>query len=301
MRILGHSFIYVSDTDYLDVFYNPDDPASGELYAYALNLPTGTLTIAKDGNNYNINGQFNGELEGENDEVIFTSPVTVNFTGEVPFFDKDAYQPLGGDVELGEVALSGRCDAASGGWSMAFYNCKLDEDGFIVGAGNLLNVELYTAPAETMVDDMLIGEFTVMDMFNEPDTSKWPGHYMNGVWYDFYGMYIAIGTALSTYDDFGNVVLTGLAKDGTVKFTKLDQDLFHADFNLVTVEGDKITGSWEGSISECVQGATAGVNEVIADDAPVQYFNLQGMPVQAPAKGSVVIRHQGAKAEKVIM
>lgn len=44
----------------------------------------------------------------------------------------------------------------------------------------------------------------------------------------------------------------------------------------------------------------ANVN--IADaKAPVKYFNLQGMPVAAPAKGQVVIRVQGDKAQKTLV
>lgn len=35
-------------------------------------------------------------------------------------------------------------------------------------------------------------------------------------------------------------------------------------------------------------------------DAPVEYFNLQGMRVVNPSKGSLVIRRQGTKVAKVI-
>lgn len=46
----------------------------------------------------------------------------------------------------------------------------------------------------------------------------------------------------------------------------------------------------------------AGVNNVVFDEnAPVKYFNLQGIEVANPAKGQVVIKTQGNKAQKVIV
>ena len=37
------------------------------------------------------------------------------------------------------------------------------------------------------------------------------------------------------------------------------------------------------------------------DDAPAEFFNLQGIPVANPAPGSLLIRRQGSKAEKVLI
>jgi len=42
-------------------------------------------------------------------------------------------------------------------------------------------------------------------------------------------------------------------------------------------------------------------DNVITDEAPVEYFNLQGQPVAEPTPGSVVIRRQGSKVEKVVV
>ncbi len=45
---------------------------------------------------------------------------------------------------------------------------------------------------------------------------------------------------------------------------------------------------------------TAAVERVDVDaDAPVCYYNLQGLPIQNPAKGSIVIRKQGTRVDKV--
>lgn len=50
-------------------------------------------------------------------------------------------------------------------------------------------------------------------------------------------------------------------------------------------------------------GVEAGISDVIVDDenAPVEFFNLQGMRINEPAAGTVVIRRQGSKTQKVLV
>lgn len=59
-----------------------------------------------------------------------------------------------------------------------------------------------------------------------------------------------------------------------------------------------ILGAWK------VAGLSSAINSVADDtvdaDAPVEYFNLQGIRVANPSKGSLVIRRQGTKVTKVI-
>lgn len=46
----------------------------------------------------------------------------------------------------------------------------------------------------------------------------------------------------------------------------------------------------------------SGLDEVIADEnAPVEYFNLQGLRVSDPQPGQMVIRRQGSKVSKIIV
>lgn len=46
---------------------------------------------------------------------------------------------------------------------------------------------------------------------------------------------------------------------------------------------------------------STGIDAIEAENAPVEYFNLQGMPVSNPAPGQFVIRRQGNKTSKVII
>lgn len=41
--------------------------------------------------------------------------------------------------------------------------------------------------------------------------------------------------------------------------------------------------------------------DVTGSEAPVEYFNLQGMRVSNPVAGTVVIRRQGAEVSKVLV
>ncbi|MDE5632250.1 MAG: hypothetical protein K2I54_05510, partial [Muribaculaceae bacterium] len=50
-------------------------------------------------------------------------------------------------------------------------------------------------------------------------------------------------------------------------------------------------------------GGSSGIGSVEVGDenAPVEYYNLQGIRVANPAPGQLIIRRQGAKVEKVLM
>lgn len=50
-------------------------------------------------------------------------------------------------------------------------------------------------------------------------------------------------------------------------------------------------------------GTVTGIENVAADaaDAPVEYFNMQGMRIERPMPGTPAIRRQGSRVEKIIM
>lgn len=59
-------------------------------------------------------------------------------------------------------------------------------------------------------------------------------------------------------------------------------------------------------VAQCKEGEDAGVDAVVADgefdaNAPVEYFNLQGIRVDNPEAGQLLIKRQGNKAEKVVI
>lgn len=65
--------------------------------------------------------------------------------------------------------------------------------------------------------------------------------------------------------------------------------LFYGNTSAVTIE---------------IEHEQGGVNDIIADEennAPVEFFNLQGQRVNNPAAGQLVIRRQGTKVAKVLV
>ena len=49
-------------------------------------------------------------------------------------------------------------------------------------------------------------------------------------------------------------------------------------------------------------GESSGVSDIAVDEnAPVEYFNLQGVRIDNPAAGQIVIKRQGAKVTKTIV
>lgn len=259
-----------ADSDYLDVFVDPDNPESGDLYGYIFSLTSGSLTIAKENGVYTVSGSFHGEItDEETDELLLGRDITASYSGTPVFVDKDAYDPIEKDTVLNIPNLSGRY-MDGGEWSMAFYSVELDEDGFIIGAGDLFNVEACTKydDPDVMNFDNLVGTYSGGDLF----AGISPYQYGYGVWYDFYGMHIAIGTNLTTYDKNANVDKTGLATSGTMKVSKVSEKVYHFDFDFTTPEGKKLTGSWEGDPSGLIQdqSSLAGVKDIVLDGAQVK-------------------------------
>ena len=71
---------------------------------------------------------------------------------------------------------------------------------------------------------------------------------------------------------------------------------FNSDFELVTTNSDT------GKIQLYSNGTLTGVDDIVSDDAnaPVEYYNLQGVRVANPESG-LYIRVQGKKATKVLV
>lgn len=69
-----------------------------------------------------------------------------------------------------------------------------------------------------------------------------------------------------------------------------------------TKNPDGTVATWKPLSYEIVLPSMTGINDVeMNENAPVRYYNLQGMEVVNPVKGQLVIKTQGNKAQKVIV
>lgn len=95
-----------------------------------------------------------------------------------------------------------------------------------------------------------------------------------------------------TIDTDGNANITNKGRDGFY----LAWMPFNSDFELVTTNSDT------GKIQLYSNGTLTGVDDIVSDDAnaPVEYYNLQGVRVANPESG-LYIRVQGKKASKVLV
>ncbi|MDE6497564.1 MAG: hypothetical protein K2L21_02765 [Muribaculaceae bacterium] len=118
-------------------------------------------------------------------------------------------------------------------------------------------------------------------------------------------------TETGKYDAYGLILLEEMTYgDGTYEEVE--------DLTVGTVEYDTENGyplTWTVQVydpdedemynqlrAEYSDYINAGVADAIVDaDAPVEYFNLQGMRINEPAAGQVVIRRQGNKATKIFV
>lgn len=90
---------------------------------------------------------------------------------------------------------------------------------------------------------------------------------------------------------------------GTVEY---DEDGFPLSYTVTEDYLNDYTGQYvtentfRAEYSDYVD-VTAGVGAVSADaDGPVEYYSLQGVRLAAPAKGTLCIRRQGSRSEKIV-
>lgn len=253
------SYVYgsiVADmTDFYDVFPHPEDESV--LVGYPFSPMTGTLTIEAAESGYKIDFSMEGCLLDEADQVILEQTCTATYEGAVSYVDIYGYPPLSGDVTLDIPNASGRY--SEGDYSIAFYSDgMLDEEGFIVAAGQLFNVEIFTVESSPMNLDDMVGSLTAVDVFEE---GLIPGHFMKGIWYDIFGgYYVAMGTAYTLYNNDGNVTEVGLAADGTITVKKEGESTYSFDFDLVTEDGYKLIGKWEGDLADFITDFSEGAS-----------------------------------------
>lgn len=74
--------------------------------------------------------------------------------------------------------------------------------------------------------------------------------------------------------------------------------------NIIAYLIDKKTSEIVNAATVKSADISAGIEQVVVDadaNAPVEYFNLLGLPVKNPTQGNIYIRRQGSKATKVIL
>lgn len=205
---------------------------------YNIPFVSATARVKHNESGYYI--EFTGDAGQKYDGVDFQT-LRMTYNGELKFINMDpaAYDKLADDVTMVPTMLSGRYTVTEnyGNYSFALLNCPLDGEGYIIGAGELANFELLTAPSATMNINDIAGEYTIASVTDRPYN---PGSFLSGTLYEYYGMYIPMGTYYTTYDNSGsNTNMYAFITGGSVK-VETDGTNVTFDCNLETENGKHV-------------------------------------------------------------
>lgn len=195
---------------------------------------TVNVVYNSDGN-YDID--FKGSVSADSAASAGFQNFRMKFHGPISFYNQDPsyYEKLTEDVVMVPEQLSAgysNAEGLYGDYSCTFLNCPLDTSGFVIGAGELLNLELLTEESATMDLTKLPGEYTIASI-----DAATVGNFVEGVLYSYYGMYFPLGSYYETFDENGaETKLKGFVKGGSVKVTQVDEG-YNFDVDLI-VEGD---------------------------------------------------------------
>lgn len=292
--------ILTSNVSFIDAFWNPTvaNPTADDLVGYIYNAADkGQVDITKDADGkYTISVDMNLANISEDGDTLDKKHVTMTYTGAVTCTDHDPakYTPVSGDYKLNIPNASGRYENAVefgyGNYSIAFYSVALNGEGYIVGPGDLFNVELLVDAAEEGDLSKIAGTYTCAPFDGGVFT---PGHFVGGKWYEaMAGYYIPAGTALTVYTGEGDNLVDsayGLASDGTITVTNKGKGIYRFDIDYTTPESAHVTGSWEGELAKYIQGATDGISNIANGTAGRVYAADGEIRVENPAGGLVSV------------
>lgn len=251
--------VYLSD-NYLCALVCTEMTSEGP-DGYSVPFSSAKVTVKHNDSGYNI--EFIGDTGEKYDEIDFQT-LRAEFNGEMKFENQDptAYDMLAEDVTMVPTMLSGRYAVSDtyGNYSIALLNCPLDDEGYIIGAGELANLEILTTPSANMNINDIAGEYTVASVLDGPYN---PGSFLSGTLYEYYSMYIPMGTYYTKYGDDGSSTnMYAFATGGNVKVSTDGTNVtFDCDFVTENQKHVKINYTAPASgIVDMTQSSTYAVS-----------------------------------------
>lgn len=287
----------------------------GSLAGWQLPPVGGTIEITEEDGIYDVVANITAaEVDEETDEEISVD-VTATYKGRITV--PGPLPDLPGDEYVMTIPeMGGMYDSSQNVFALTFWGCELDNDGFIVGRGDLLSVYIYYKGETPLAD--LPGEYEFVDYL---DHSSWANdHFLGGYLYKISSDFvIPFGTYCAVYNDGGGIEACGLSIGGTITVTSTgngNDGNLKFDFDLVAKNGVKMLGSWEGNVIGLITGLeTTGIDEIVNDNvvisgnegyisapADAKVFTTSGMVVgkENLSAGIYIVNHNG-KAVKVVV
>ncbi len=299
--------LYAMNKGYLDIVKE-----GGKLTAQ--NVPVGNITY---GQMEFLSPFYTNKLFAVNIPYTFTSETDVLFPVIPQLIDASGnvvalgerlnaiLTPGDGVIEYAGSWVNSNGTAATvtaGSYKLQF--CTLSTDGYEVIAGPV-NIEVERLSGTTVIrvnsGDWSIdnSESVPMDDINiKANVFCFSGYYAGAITAKIFEH----GDASNPLSSFSssNIFMTGGERKDVTLHGEMLNGIPGNTYDVYLYNGTTRLTSVSKSF---VLGANSGIGSVIASDAevPVLYYNLQGQPVENPAPGTVVIRRQGDKAEKILV
>lgn len=218
--------------------------AAGKVDGFLDSLKVCTLDVENRGD-----GTYRLEMNGELDEC---GPIRFVYDGKLEFVNKDkntGYDYITSDVNFMPAAMSGRYVRATDkycDYSIAFYNCAIDDEGFVSGAGGLLNLVLLTPYAVPMDISTIAGTYDVVMPVSGAKYEA--GKFIGGTMYETSYGTLPMGSYYEELDDEGYAKAYGMFCGGTVTVTNsLGELTFNC--NWLTPQGHTVVMNYMGNAS----------------------------------------------------
>ena len=123
---------------------------------------------------------------------------------------------------------------------------------------------------------------------------------------DWGGGYFALVSAASYNISVGKpdqaAQVAGKLADGKITFPKNGLLLWCPDWTVLGGQADAIYNANATGLTSIEIPSTDGIREISSENAgaPVRYYNLQGIEIQNPEAGSIIIVRRGNTAEKIV-
>ena len=229
---VGESGIYAKQSVYIET--NKVNNA-GNVDGFLDSLKTCNLKVERKGDGtYNL--LVEGELRGHG-KIRFT------YDGKLTFVNKDpnsTYSYIKEDVNFTPRSLSGRYVKATDkycDYTLTFLNCDVDEEGFIVGAGEYLNLVLLTTFKIPMDINTIVGTYDVV--MPVAGAVYEPGKFIGGMMFKRGSAKFPAGSYYKAFDGQGGETF-GFFSGGSITVT-LDNGMITFKGDWKTPEGKTVT------------------------------------------------------------
>ena len=220
--------------------------ADGQVDGFLDSLATCNLNVER-----RTDGTYKLLVEGK---LRDHGKVRFAYDGKLEFVNKDpaaGYQTITEDVNFVPRTMSGRYVKATDtycDYTITFLNCDTDDEGFIVGAGEYLNLVLLTEHKVPMDINTIVGTYDVVMPVAGAVYEK--GKYVGGTMFKRGGTTYPVGSYYKEFDGQGGEAF-GLFNGGTITVTQNNGDITFKG-NWKTPEGKTVKMEYTGNVSKII-------------------------------------------------